>query len=105
MNEGHYYEDFAVGQKFHSRPFRIEKDRMIAFAEEFDPQPQHVSERTAATSQFGQLVAGVWPPPALSRRLFEMEAVPPCAGGGQGVGVEALAWPHPVRPGDELRVE
>jgi acyl dehydratase len=105
MNEGHYYEDFAVGQKFHSRPFRIEKDRMIAFAEEFDPQPQHVSEQTAATSQFGQLVASGWHTAAVSMRLFVNEALPPLAGGGQGVGVEALAWPRPVRPGDALRVE
>ena len=27
------------------------------------------------------------------------------AGGGQGAGVELLAWPRRVRPGDELRVE
>lgn len=105
MSEGHYYEDFAVGQKFHSRPFRMEADRITAFAEEFDPQPQHLSERTAATSQFGELVASGWHTAAVSMRLFIVEALPPIAGGGQGAGLEALAWPRPVRPGDELHVE
>jgi acyl dehydratase len=105
MSEDHYYEDFTVGRKFHSRPFRMEKDRITAFAEEFDPQPQHLSEEAAATSQFGELVASGWHTAAVSMRLFITEAMPPIAGGGQGAGIEGLGWPHPVRPGDELRVE
>lgn len=99
-----HYEDFAVGQKFSSRSLRMEKDRIIAFAAEFDPQPQHLGEQEAANTQFGALVASGWHTAAVSMRLF-VEALPPMAGGGQGAGVESLAWPHPVRPGDELRVE
>jgi acyl dehydratase len=105
MAEGHYYEDFAIGQRFHSSSFRMERDRITAFAEEFDPQPQHLSEGTAARSQFGELVASGWHTAAVSMRLFIVEALPPIAGGGQGAGIQDLAWPHVVRPGDELRVE
>ena len=105
MSEGWYYEDFAVGQTFRSRPFRIERDRITSFAAEFDPQPQHLSEGAAAASQFGRLVASGWHTAAVSMRLFITEAFPPIAGGGQGAGLDALAWPRPVRPGDELRVE
>lgn len=105
MSEGWYYEDFAVGQTFRSRPFRIERDRITSFAAEFDPQPQHLSEEAAAASQFGRLVASGWHTAAVSMRLFITEAFPPIAGGGQGAGLDALAWPRPVRPGDELRVE
>jgi acyl dehydratase len=60
MSDGRYFEDLAVGQTFRSKAVRIEKDRMIAFAQEFDPQPQHVSEQAAAASQFGRLVASGW---------------------------------------------
>jgi acyl dehydratase len=105
MSQAWHYEDFVVGQKFRSRPFRIEKDRITSFAAEFDPQPQHLSEETATASQFGRLVASGWHTAAVSMRLFITEAFPPIAGGGQGVAMEALAWPHPVRPGDELSVE
>ena len=41
----------------------IEEDRITAFAEEFDPQPQHLSERlrleaVAEAGQLGRPVAG-----------------------------------------------
>jgi acyl dehydratase len=96
MTREHHFEDFAVGQKFRSRPFRMEKDRMIEFAKEFDPQPQHADEEAAASSQFGQLVASGWHTAAVSMRLFISDALPPIAGGGQGAGIDGLAWPAPV---------
>jgi len=34
-----YLEDFAVGQTFGSKRLRIEGERALAFAAEFDPQP------------------------------------------------------------------
>jgi acyl dehydratase len=105
MTREYHFEDFAVGQTFRSGSFRMERDRMVAFAQEFDPQPQHVSEEAAAASQFGELVASGWHTAAVSMRLFISEALPPIAGGAQGAGVDALAWPRPVRPGDELHVE
>ncbi len=99
------FEDFAVGQVFQSGPFTMERDRIVAFAQEFDPQPQYVDEATAAGSQFGTLVASGWHTAAVSMRLFIADALPPIAGGGQGVGMDGLAWPVPVRPGDVLRVQ
>lgn len=103
MNQGRYYDDFAVGEKFQSEPYQIEKQRIISFAGEFDPQPQHLSEETARASQFGGLVASGWHTAAVSMRLF-ITALPSLVGGGQGAGIDGLAWPRPVRPGDELRV-
>lgn len=105
MTREYHYDDFAAGQTFRSRTFRMERDRIVAFAREFDPQPQHVDEEAAASSQFGQLVASGWHTAAVSMRLFIAEALPPIAGGGQGAGIDGLAWPNPVRPGDDLRIE
>jgi thioredoxin reductase (NADPH) len=34
-----YLEDYAVGQKFGSGQIRVDKERIKAFAAEFDPQP------------------------------------------------------------------
>lgn len=105
MTRERHFEDFAVGQTFRSQPHRMELDRIVAFAREFDPQPQHLGEDAAAASQFGRLVASGWHTAAVSMRLFISDALPPIAGGGQGAGMDGLAWPRPVLPGDELRVE
>jgi acyl dehydratase len=53
---------------------------------------------------FGELVASGWHTAAASMRLY-VDALPPIAGGGQGVALEGLGWPHPVRPADDLSIE
>ena len=99
-----YYDDFHVGQSFTSRPLEVTRERIVAFGEEFDPQPQHVSEETAATSNFGALIASGWHTAAISMRLQFEAAFRRIAGGGVGAGVENLTWLRPVRPGDALHV-
>jgi acyl dehydratase len=98
------FENFEVGQTFNAGPLRMEQARIIAFAEEFDPQPQHLGIASAAGTSFGELVASGWHTAAASMRLY-VEALPSIAGGGQGVALEDLAWPNPVRPGDDLSIE
>jgi acyl dehydratase len=53
----HYLEDFAVGQTYRSGRLRIDKQRTLAFAAEFDPQPFHLDETAARRSIFGGLTA------------------------------------------------
>ncbi|MGD0332300.1 MAG: MaoC family dehydratase [Xanthobacteraceae bacterium] len=100
-----FLEDFAVGQVFGStRPVRVEKDEIIAFAKKYDPQFFHLDEEAARSSIFGGLVASGWLTAALTMRLLtEREAKP--AGGSIGLGFDELRWPIPVHPGDELRIE
>ena len=99
-----YLEDFSVGQRFGSGRLRIDKERIFAFAAEFDPQPFHLDEAAARHSIFGGLVASGWHTAAVTMRLlFDSELKP--AGGIIGAGLDECRWPRPVRPGDELRVE
>ena len=99
-----YLEDFAVGQTFGSGRLRIDKERIFAFAAEFDPQPFHLDEAAARDSIFGGLAASGWHTAAVTMRLlFDSELKP--AGGIIGAGLDECRWPRPVRPGDELRVE
>ena len=98
-----YLEDFSVGQTFGSGRLRIDGERALAFAAEFDPQPFHLDE-AARRSIFGELTASGWQTAALTMRLLvETELKPP--GGLVGAGLDECRWPRPVRPGDELRVE
>ena len=99
-----YLEDFAVGQTFGSRRLRIDRERALAFAAEFDPQPFHLDEAAARHSIFGGLTVSGWYTAAVTMQLLVESELNP-AGGIVGAGLDECRWPRPVRPGDELRVE
>ncbi len=98
-----YLEDFAVGQVFSSGRLRVDKEQIIAFAKQFDPQPFHLDEEAARQSVFGGLAASGWHTAALTMRLLVNGEFRP-ADGILGVGFDELSWPRPVRPDDELHV-
>jgi acyl dehydratase len=100
----HYLEDFAVGRTFGSGRLRIDGERALAFAAEFDPQPFHLDDAAARRSIFGGLTASGWHTAAVTMRLLVETELKP-AGGIIGAGLDEFRWPRPVRPGDELRVE
>jgi acyl dehydratase len=99
-----YLEDFAVGQKFGSGRLRVDGERALAFAAEFDPQPFHLDEAAARRSIFGGLTVSGWYTAAATMRLLVESELKP-AGGIVGAGLDELRWLRPVRPGDELRAE
>ena len=68
-----YLEDFAVGQIYGSGRITVEKERIKAFAAEFDPQPFHQDEEAARRSIFGGLAASGWHTAALTMRLLVEE--------------------------------
>lgn len=98
-----YLEDLYVGLRFASGVYRVDGDRIKAFATEFDPQPFHLDEAAGQTSIFGGLAASGWHTAAITMRLMVTGGLP-LAAGIIGVGGE-IAWPRPTRVGDVLRVE
>lgn len=99
-----YLEDFAVGQTYGSGRLTVDRNRIKAFAAEFDPQPFHLDEEAARQSIFGELAASGWHTAALTMRLLVDGELKP-AGGIVGLGFDEFRWPAPVRPGDELSLE
>ena len=100
-----FYEDIEPGQVFTSRSEVLTRDRIVQFATEFDPQPQHVDEAAAATSLFGELVASGWHTGAVTMRLQIEALFGRFPGGAMGARLDSLAWTQPVRPGDALSVQ
>lgn len=96
-----YLEDFAVGDRFSTGSMTVEEGAIASFAELFDPQVFHLDREAAVGSFFGELVASGWHTAAMTMRLMVdsrfLGASPMI-----GLGVEALKWPRPVRPGDTL---
>jgi acyl dehydratase len=99
-----YLEDYAVGQVYRTGRLQIDKEQILAFANQFDPQPYHLDEEAARKSVFAGLAASGWHTAALTMRLLVDGEFRP-ANGILGVGFDELSWPRPVRPGDELHAE
>lgn len=100
-----FLDDFAVGQVYRGAGRRrVSAEEIKGFATEFDPQPFHLDEAAARGTFFDGLAASGWHTAALTMRLL-VDSGLRAANGLVGAGFEELRWPHPVRPGDELRVE
>ncbi|HEX9449326.1 MAG TPA: MaoC family dehydratase [Dongiaceae bacterium] len=99
----YYLDDLTVGQRFTSATYALDRDQILAFAGQFDPQPFHLDEEAAAASFFGGLAASGWHTAAITMRLL-LQGGAPIAGGVIGSGGE-IFWPQPTRPGDVLQVE
>jgi acyl dehydratase len=104
MTGKYFLEDFAIGQVFATGKLQVDTDQIKSFAKEFDPQPYHLDEEAAQKSPFRGLAASGWHTAALTMRLLVDGDFKP-AGGILGVGFDALSWPKPVRPGDELHAK
>jgi len=96
-----YLEDLSIGQRFESRSHLLDEEQIKKFAQEYDPQPFHLSDEGAAGSLFGTLAASGWHTAALTMRLL-VESVP-LADGLIGAELQ-LAWPKPTRPGMRLQL-
>ena len=97
------FEDFNPGDVLESDTLAVTGAAIVEFAQQFDPQIFHLDRKSAEQTMVKGLIASGWHTAAISMRLFvETMNVP---GGIIGLGVDKLRWPHPVRPGDELRLE
>ena len=99
-----YFEDFYVGQKFHSAgSARVTAEEIKEFGQKYDPQPFHLDEAAGQGSFFKGLAASGWLTAAIVMRL-RVESIH-VFGGMIGAGVEEMRWTEPVRPGDTIRSE
>ncbi len=98
-----YWEDFQAGSVREFGAKRIDRDEVIRFATEFDPQPFHLTDEAARQTPFGGLVASGWHTCAMVMRMMCDDYLLRAASLGSP-GLESLKWRKPVRPGDVIRV-
>ena len=109
---GNYFEDLAVGEVRAIGGHTFERDEIIGFAEQFDPQPFHLSEDAGKKSLFGGLAASGWHTAAIfirqvvrTRQTQEaqlMAAGKTLAQWGPSPGFRNLSWIRPVLMGDHI---
>ena len=96
-----YFEDFKPGDVIELGARTITKERILAFAREFDPQPFHTDEEAAKRSIYGGLLASGWHTGSLLMRILYDGLLHDAASLGSP-GIDELRWLEPVRPGDTL---
>lgn len=96
-----YFEDYVPGSAVDCGSVEVDEAGIVAFAKEYDPQPFHLDPEF--TGPYGGLIASGWYTVSLSMRQLVEHFVSGETSLG-AAGVDELRWPHPVRPGDTLRV-
>lgn len=97
------FEDFRPGDRAEYGGVTVDRDDMLAFARDYDPQPMHVSEDAARGSMLGELIASGWYTAALAMRM-NCDALFVQSTSMGSPGVDSLDWKLPVRAGDVLRI-
>ncbi len=96
-----HWEDFVVGETREFGHYEVTREAVLEFARQFDPQPFHLDDEAAVGALFGRLAASGWHTCAMAMRMM-CDAYLLRAAGLGSPGVERLAWPTPVFPGDVL---
>ncbi len=97
-----WFDDYTVGESIDvPGSYLMDGDRMVAFAQEFDPQRFHVDAEAARATIYGGLIASGWHTGAVLMKLLATTLGPASLGSPGG---RELRWLAPVRAGDELRL-
>ena len=97
----YYWEDFPAGEVRDFGSMTVSREAVLAFAQQFDPQPFHVDEEAARGSLFGGLCASGWHTCAMAMRMMCDAYLLDAASLGSP-GIDNLRWLKPVFPGDVL---
>ena len=95
------FEDFVVGIGETYGPIGIDREEMLAFARDFDPQPMHLDPDSEQARRMGGLLASGWYTAARNMRAMCDHFILDSTGMGSP-GVASLKWLAPVRAGDRL---
>ncbi len=97
------FADFFAGQVIEAGPHTVTEEELVGFARQWDPQWFHTDAQAAADGVFGGLIASGWHTCSIAMRLVVQAALE----GSESFaspGLQYVRWPHPVRPGDALRL-
>ena len=95
-----YFNDLKIGMSVETEPVVIEKEKMLAFARDYDNVPLHTDEEYARSTHFGKLIApGVMSFMAVWAKYLEVDFFGEQLLAGKSTKIE---WHKPVFAGDEL---
>ena len=95
-----YFDELRLGMTVETEPVVIEKEKMLAFAREYDNVPLHTDEEYAKGTYFGKLIApGVMSFMAVWAKYLEVDFFGEELLAGKSTKIE---WLKPIFAEDEL---
>ena len=95
-----YFDELKLGMTAETAPAEIEKEKMLAFAREYDNIPLHTDEEYAKSTPFGRVIApGVMSFMAVWAKYLEVDFFGEELLAGKSARIE---WLRPVFAGDVL---
>ena len=95
-----YFEELTLGMSVHTEPATIRKEKMIAFAKDYDNIPLHTDEEYAKGTPFGRIIApGVMSFMSVWAKYLEVDFFGRELLAGKSTKIE---WIKPVFADDEL---
>lgn len=95
-----YFEELKIGMEVETAPIVIKKEKMVAFAKEYDSIPLHINEEYANNTPFGKLIApGVMSFMAVWSKYLEVDFIGEELLAGKSTSIE---WIKPVFADDVL---
>ena len=95
-----YFDELKLGMAAETAPVEIEKEKMLAFAREYDNIPLHTDEEYAKSTPFGRVIApGVMSFMAVWAKYLEVDFFGEELLAGKSTRIE---WLRPVFAGDVL---
>ena len=91
-----------MGQVFETGSFTVERERMVEFAHEYDPQGIHTSDDEAKDFMYHSIISSGWLTASITMRLL-VHSEFWADSGVVGIGADHIRWPRPVHAGDVLR--
>jgi acyl dehydratase len=95
------YEDLEVGRSYEVGSHTFGRDEIVQFAQQFDPQPFHLSEAAGEASMFGGLVASGWHTCSVMMGMLVRGFLKDSTSMGSP-GLDEVRWIKPMRVGDTL---
>lgn len=97
----YWWEDMKPGRRFDLGSKTVTAAEIVEFAQEFDPQPFHLSLEAGEASILGGLSASGWHSCAMFMRLYYDNLLHHSSSEGSP-GVDFVEWRKPVLAGDTL---
>lgn len=95
-----FFDDLKIGMTVDIKPVVIEKEKMMAFARDYDNIPLHTDEEYAKNTPFGKLIApGVMSFMSVWAKYLEVDFFGDALLAGKSTKIE---WLKPVFAGDVL---
>jgi len=97
-----YFDDINPGDRFEFGPYHVTRDEVLEFNARWDPLPIHMDDEAAQRRGLKSLSASGQYTLCIKQSMLHGAAWTDAVIGA--LGFDALRFPHPVSPGDNIRL-